>query len=88
MWTVLTAFVGYLVASGEVYGETASADATATLQPMNTLVADLSDPDELDIFGVVTHIIHRPKVYLMFARPMWCFYASCERVFARTEGSR
>jgi DNA polymerase V len=25
------------------------------------LAPDLPDPDDLDIFGVVTHIIHRPR---------------------------
>lgn len=32
------------------------------LQPMNPAWSPLyPDPDELDIFGVVTHIIHRPR---------------------------
>ncbi|HBU3981238.1 TPA: peptidase, partial [Klebsiella pneumoniae] len=33
-----------------------------TLQPMNASWSPIyPDPDELDIFGVVTHIIHRPR---------------------------
>lgn len=33
-----------------------------TLQPMNASWSPTyPDPDELDIFGVVTHIIHRPR---------------------------
>jgi DNA polymerase V len=33
-----------------------------TLQPMNASWSPIyPDPDDLDIFGVVTHIIHRPR---------------------------
>ncbi|MDX4109840.1 translesion error-prone DNA polymerase V autoproteolytic subunit, partial [Klebsiella pneumoniae] len=33
-----------------------------TLQPMNAAWSPIyPDPDDLDIFGVVTHIIHRPR---------------------------
>jgi DNA polymerase V len=33
-----------------------------TLQPMNAAWPPIyPDPDDLDIFGVVTHIIHRPR---------------------------
>ncbi|KLW85438.1 hypothetical protein SP99_04600 [Enterobacter sp. BIDMC92] len=33
-----------------------------TLQPMNTACSPIyPDPDDLDIFGVVTHVTHRPR---------------------------
>ncbi len=45
-----------------VYGETASADAATDAAAHECLWSPIyPDPDELDIFGVVTHIIHRPR---------------------------
>ncbi len=55
-----------------------------TLQPMNASWSPIyPDPDELDIFGVVTHYHPPPEGdVLMFAlADVNSFYASCERVF-------
>nr|AVI43312.1 hypothetical protein [Klebsiella pneumoniae] len=45
-----------------VYGQTVAADATTDAAAHERRRSPIyPDPDDLDIFGVVTHIIHRPR---------------------------
>ncbi len=65
LWTVLKSrgtAISLSPACRGVYGETASADAATDAAAHECLRSPIyPDPDELDIFGVVTHIIHRPR---------------------------
>jgi hypothetical protein len=89
LWTVPKPRHGDIVvrkrAGGEFTVKRLLLTPRLTLQPMNAAWSPIyPDPDDLDIFGVVTHIIHRPRDVLMFAlADVNSFYASCERVSAR-----
>jgi hypothetical protein len=66
-----------------VYGQTVAADATTDAAAHERRLSPIyPDPDDLDIFGVVTHIIHRPRRCTdVCPADVNSFYASCERVF-------
>ncbi len=64
LWTVKPRHGDIVVASvqGEFTVKRLLLTPRLTLQPMNAARPPIyPDPDDLDIFGVVTHIIHRPR---------------------------